>query len=142
MTITFLAGRGGAVPTLPVAAALLLAVGCTSSSGGGSASASCAYRVTYEGRTYGQVANASFEVGERLGTVSFLPCDDTGRRAESEKTTVESTAYAVEGLDAKVAIAVGDTPDDVVFAAVDPGKRPTNQDLPGRSPSQRGAQRS
>ncbi|MGW0548097.1 DUF6281 family protein [Streptomyces altiplanensis] len=109
---------------LLVATAVASAVGCTSSSGGDD-SASCAYRVTYEDRTYGDVANADFRIGKKVGTVSSAPCDDTGSKNQGEEPATESTAYAVEGLDTDIAIAVGDTPSEAVLFAVDSG-----EDLP------------
>ncbi|MGW7052166.1 DUF6281 family protein [Streptomyces sp. NPDC054887] len=128
MSVHFTITRGRLVRTLVLAAAATTAaVGCTSSSGGGDAhggggSASCAYRVTYEGRTYGDVANIDFEVGKKIGTVSLPPCDDTGSQEKAVEPT-ESVAYAVEGLDPAVAIAVGSAPEDAIFVAVDPGRK-------------------
>ncbi|MBT2488026.1 hypothetical protein J7E96_05655 [Streptomyces sp. ISL-96] len=122
MSAAFRVGRGGSVRMLLVAvAATASAVSCTSSSGGDD-SASCAHRVTYEDRTYGDVANVNFEIGEKVGTVSSAPCDDTGGQNEGEETATESSAYAIEGLDTDIAIAVGDTPGEAVFFAVDSGK--------------------
>ncbi|MBT2401990.1 hypothetical protein J7E89_40385 [Streptomyces sp. ISL-100] len=98
-------------------------IGCTSSSGGGGDdSASCAYRVTYEDRTYGDVANVDFKIGKKLGAVSSAPCDDTGGQSEGAEPATESTAYAVAGLDTDIAIAVGDTPGEAVLFAVDSAK--------------------
>ena len=99
--------RGVAVRmALVVAATLASATGCTVS---GSSSAVCAYQVTYEGRTYHDVANIDFTVGEKLGTAINPPCNDQGRRTEERAT--ETTAYRVEGLDPDIAIAVGDLDD-------------------------------
>lgn len=95
--------------------------GCGSSgSEEGEGSASCAYEVVYEGRTYGDVANVRFEVGQKLGTATLPACDDTNDGAEESPT--ESTAYAVKGLDPEIALAVGETPGEAIFVAINPGK--------------------
>ncbi|MFG3290389.1 DUF6281 family protein [Streptomyces sp. NPDC048179] len=78
-------------------------------------SASCVYRVTYQGRTYRDVANVEFTVGAELGDAVKPPCDDTGEGGEAGST---ETAYAVTGVSPEVAIAVGDTPGDTTFVAV------------------------
>ncbi|MBT2507703.1 hypothetical protein J7I98_17810 [Streptomyces sp. ISL-98] len=124
MRAAFPVGRGRSVRMLLVtAAAVALAVGCTSPGGGSGNSASCAYRVTYEDRTYQDVANVDFTIGETLGAVSSAPCDDTPGQNEGAESAAASTAYAVEGLDTDIAIAVGDTPGEAVFFAVDSGKK-------------------
>lgn len=113
MSVVFPVRRSVSVRTLLAAAvALASAAGCTVS---GSSAAVCAYMVTFEGRTYHDVANIDFTVGEELGTATQPPCYDTGRRTEERAT--ESTAYRVEGLDSDVAIAVGD-PDDAHLMVV------------------------
>lgn len=122
MSAAFPFGRGASVRVLLLAVAVTAsAVGCASPGGGGD-SASCAYRVTYEDRTYRDVANVEFEVGEKLGAASSAPCEDTGGQSEVEEPASESVAYAVEGIDADIAIAVGDSPGDATFFAVDTGK--------------------
>ncbi|MFB6552602.1 DUF6281 family protein [Streptomyces sp. NPDC056405] len=72
--------------------------------------ASCAYRVTYGGRTYQDVADVEFAVGGELGTATEPPCDDTGQDADEDTATTE-TAFAVDGISPEAAIAVGETPE-------------------------------
>lgn len=116
-----MADDGIPVRLLLAVAAIAAVTGCgSSSSDDGEESASCAYRVEYEGRTYGDVANVKFQVGEKLGTATIPACDDTNDGDEESATA--STAYAVKGLDPEIALAVGDTPSDVTFVAVNPGK--------------------
>ncbi|MFF6787299.1 DUF6281 family protein [Streptomyces sp. NPDC012510] len=102
-----------AVQTAAVAASV---AACTSEGNSAEDAASCVYQVTYDGRTYRDVANAEFTVGIKLGAATKPPCDDTGGQDEEPSTT--ETAYAVDGISPKVAIAVGDSPDDVQFVAV------------------------
>lgn len=129
MSAAYSVGRNRSVWILLTAAAVASAVSCTSSSGGGGDednghnSASCVNRVTYEKRIYKDLANVTFKTGGRLGTVSSVPCDDTGNRDGSDEPVTKSTAYAVKGLDTDIAIAVGDTPDEAVFFTVDSGKK-------------------
>ncbi|MER5833424.1 DUF6281 family protein [Streptomyces sp. NPDC002130] len=87
----------------------------------GEAAASCVYAVTYEGRTYRDVANVEFTVGTQLGTATQPPCDDRGGQNKGEEPSTTETAYAVDGISPTVAIAVGDAPDDVKFVAVHSG---------------------
>jgi hypothetical protein len=89
---------------------------CTSEVNSAENAASCVYQVTYHGRTYQDVANVEFTVGSKLGAATQPPCDDTGGQDEEPSTT--ESAYAVDGISPKVAIAVGDSPDDVQFVAV------------------------
>ncbi|MFC8670667.1 DUF6281 family protein [Streptomyces sp. NPDC057199] len=73
--------RPGRTTRLPlVAAMMMLAVACTSesSSDGGEEAASCAYRVLYQDRTYRDVANVEFAAGEKRGSATIPPCEDTG----------------------------------------------------------------
>ncbi|MDG4859004.1 DUF6281 family protein [Streptomyces sp. T-3] len=80
----------------------------------------CVFAFTYEDRTYRDVANVDLQVGAKLGTGTIPPCNDTG---ESDEPSPEvQNAYAVKGLSPKVAIAVGATPKDAMFAAVYSGK--------------------
>ncbi|MEU1938189.1 DUF6281 family protein [Streptomyces coeruleorubidus] len=102
-----------AVLTAAVAASV---AACTSEGNSPEDAASCVYQVTYDGRTYRDVANAEFTVGSKLGAATKPPCDDTGGQDEEPATT--EIAYAVDGISPKVAIAVGDSPDDVQFVAV------------------------
>ncbi|GGZ17701.1 hypothetical protein GCM10010365_42050 [Streptomyces poonensis] len=106
------------------AVAMVGAAGCTSSGssgdGGGDAAGSCAVRWTYEGHNYRSISNVDFQVGEKLGTVGKPSCDDTPSDGEDEPAPADkSTAYAVEGLDTDVAIAVGDTPEKASLFALD-----------------------
>ena len=102
--------------------AAALATGCAESgggeSGGGEAAASCAYLFTYENRTYVGPDNVEFTVGEKLGTATSVPCDDTPNDGDDGEPARQSTAYAVEGKGTDVAIAVGDSPDDVQYMRV------------------------
>ncbi|SDM97712.1 hypothetical protein SAMN04487981_103135 [Streptomyces sp. cf386] len=112
MTTAQRVGRRLIVPALLLTAA----VGCTES--GGAAEASCAYVVTYEGRSYLDVANIDFTVGERLGTATIPECDDTPNDPGVTVPEGRITAYAVEGTDPAVAIAVGDTPAEATLMKV------------------------
>lgn len=107
-----------AVLTAAVAASV---AACTPEDSGAEDAASCVYQVTYDGRTYRDVANVEFTVGGELGTATEPPCDDTGGQDEGDEPSTTETAYAVDGISPKVAIAVGDTPDDVQFVAVHSG---------------------
>lgn len=110
------AGRFASLPL--VAAMMVSAVACTagSSSDGDEESASCAYRVKYQDRTYRDVANVKFVAGEELGAATIPPCDDTGGQDEAGAEATE-TAYVVDGISPEVAIAVGDTPAEAKFVA-------------------------
>jgi hypothetical protein len=117
------AGRGRFVRVLSAAAVVAVSVGgCTSVSGGGDSAASCAFLVEYENRTYSDVANIDFTVGDELGAATLPTCDDTPNdHDDGETAPAATTAYAVEGLDPSIAIAVGGAPDDVVLVAVRSG---------------------
>ncbi|MFF9811572.1 DUF6281 family protein [Streptomyces coeruleorubidus] len=104
-----------AVLTAVVAASV---AACTSEGNSTEDAASCVYQVTYDGRAYRDVANVEFTVGAKLGAANQPPCDDTGGQDKGEEPSTTETAYAVDGISPKVAIAVGDTPDDVKFVAV------------------------
>lgn len=105
-------------------AASMASAACTSgSSGADEGSASCAYQILYEGRTYQDVADVEFTVGRQLGDAILPACDDTGGQDEVEESGTTLTAYEVDGISAKVALAVGDTPEDAVFVAVRSGTR-------------------
>ncbi|MFD6802036.1 DUF6281 family protein, partial [Streptomyces cyaneofuscatus] len=54
-------------------------------------------------------------VADKLGTATKPPCDDTGGQNEADEAETLETAYAVNGISPKVAIAVGDTPEDAIF---------------------------
>ncbi|MFB6850208.1 DUF6281 family protein [Streptomyces sp. NPDC056373] len=109
------------VLVLLTAAAAAAVSACEPEEDSGEAAASCVYVVTYEGRTYRDVANVDFTVGNELGTATQPPCDDTGGRNAGEEPSTTETAYAVDGISPTVAIAVGDAPDDVKFVAVHSG---------------------
>ncbi|MFG2126803.1 DUF6281 family protein [Streptomyces sp. NPDC048751] len=114
-------GRRRAVRMVLAGAVVASAAACAVLDGGGESAGSCAYRMIYEGRTYGDVANVDYEIGEKLGTVTSPPCDDTPN--DDDGASVQSsTAYAVRGLDPSVAIAVGNTPDDTLFLVADSGR--------------------
>ncbi|MFE7268954.1 DUF6281 family protein [Streptomyces sp. NPDC057623] len=96
-----------------------VAVGCAGPADtGGTAEASCAYLVTYDGRTYLDVANVEFTVGEKLGTATIPRCDDTPNDPGDAVPERGITAYAVEGMDPARAIAVGDTPAEATLMKV------------------------
>ncbi|MDL5203456.1 DUF6281 family protein [Streptomyces sp. ALI-76-A] len=104
---------------LPVTAALFAcAVACSPADGGGSSSASCAHLVTYENRTYLGTGDGDFTVGGRLGTATVPECDDTPNDPGDSVPRGETPAYAVEGMDPAVAIAVGDTPAEATLMKV------------------------
>ncbi|WP_037683048.1 DUF6281 family protein [Streptomyces griseus] len=123
MKTTSRAGRRrAATPVLLAVAAVMVSVAaCTALDGGGESAGSCAFLRDYKGRTYGHVANVDYESGERLGTVTSPPCDDTPND-DDDAFVSSSTAYAVKGLDPSVAIAVGDTPDETLFLVVGSGR--------------------
>ncbi|MFE6625186.1 DUF6281 family protein [Streptomyces sp. NPDC057740] len=112
--------RAGRFVGLPLAAAIVVsAAACTAgSSSSDEGAASCIYQVEYQGRTYQDVANVEFTVGAKLGDATQPPCDDTGGQDETEESGTTETAYEVDGISPKVAIAVGDTPGDAQFVAV------------------------
>ncbi|WP_189317997.1 DUF6281 family protein [Streptomyces brasiliensis] len=99
----------------------MLTVACSAHGGGGEAGGSCAIAATYGGRTYTQVANVDFTVGKALGTAEFPPCDDTPGHNDDAVGTEPTTAYAVGGLNPRIAIAVRYTSDEVMLLAVQPG---------------------
>ncbi|MGW6790293.1 DUF6281 family protein [Streptomyces chartreusis] len=101
---------------LPAALLVLAAAGCTEP--GGSAESVCAYVVTYADRTYLDTAETDFTVGKKLGTATVPECDDTPNDPEGAVPEGRVTAYAVEGTDPAVAIAVGDTPAEATLMKV------------------------
>ncbi|MEV7287139.1 DUF6281 family protein [Streptomyces sp. NPDC093252] len=119
-------GRRRRIPlaALAAAAAAAATASCASPSGGetepGSASA-CEYRVEYGTRTYTDLAHADFTIGEALGSATVPPCDDSPGDGDGPPGPPESTtAYAVEGLDPAIAIALSDAPDGVLFVVRTP----------------------
>ncbi|MFD5703697.1 DUF6281 family protein [Streptomyces lasiicapitis] len=106
---------------------MLSVFGCSSSSddsneGSGQSQKSCVKQVKYESRTYEGVANVRFTAGKELGAVTFTPCDDTGRQNGDDAAPTKSTAYAIDGLNTAVAIAVGEEADEAKLFAVKSGK--------------------
>ncbi|MEV4000465.1 DUF6281 family protein [Streptomyces halstedii] len=77
---------------------------CTAQ-GGGEAKGSCAIATLYEGRSYTQVANIDFTVGQALGPAEFPPCDDTPGVDDAAEPG-STTAYAIDGVNPRVAIAI------------------------------------
>ncbi|MFF4141930.1 DUF6281 family protein [Streptomyces sp. NPDC001698] len=111
--------RSRLLPLSSVMVVAVLTAACSAQSGGGD----CPNVATYEGRTYTytDVAHVDFSVGDALGTAEIPPCNDTpgaGADAVGPKAT---TAYAVDGLDPRIAIAVRYTPDEVMLLAVQAG---------------------
>ncbi|MFD4946199.1 DUF6281 family protein [Streptomyces sp. NPDC058239] len=103
---------------LLAAAMALSAAACTAdSSSGGEESASCVNLFTHEGRLYRDVANVDFTVGKKLGVATKRPCEDTGGQDKDEEPATTGTAYEVDGISPKVAIAIGDTPEEATFFA-------------------------
>ncbi|PPS91413.1 DUF6281 family protein [Streptomyces sp. MH60] len=98
-----------------------LTTACTAQGGGGEAEGSCAIAALYGGRTYTQVDNVDFTVGEALGPAEFPPCDDTPGHDDDAARPEPGTAYAVDGLDPRVAIAMRYTSDEIMLLAVQPG---------------------
>ncbi|UIX31769.1 DUF6281 family protein [Streptomyces sp. GQFP] len=102
-----------------LAIAAMASTACTSQgSSTDEGSASCAYQILYEGRTYQDVANAEFTIGQQLGDATLPPCDDTGGQDEAGGSGTKLTVYAVHGISPKAAVAVGETPDEAVLVAV------------------------
>ncbi|MDO0912230.1 DUF6281 family protein [Streptomyces sp. DT2A-34] len=112
MTTALRTGRRLVMASLLIAAA----VGCAGS--GGASEASCAYLVTYDSRTYLDVANVDFTVGEKLGTATIPECDDTPNTPGDTVPERTITAYEVEGMDPAVTIAVGDTAAEAILMQV------------------------
>ncbi|MER7484449.1 DUF6281 family protein [Streptomyces sp. NPDC126497] len=102
-----------------VAVTVAVCAGCASPGGGG-AGASCAFRVEYGGRVYADVPRAEFTTGGKLGPAVLPSCDDAPGDGDGPASPESTTAYAVEGVDPAVAIAVDDAPDGVLFV-VDSG---------------------
>ncbi|MER5749133.1 DUF6281 family protein [Streptomyces sp. NPDC002088] len=97
-----------------------LTTACSAQGGGGEAGgSSCVIAATYGGRTYTQVANVDFTAGKALGPAEFPPCDDTGHNGDVAGPE-PTTAYAVDGLNPRIAIAVRYPSDEVMLLAVQP----------------------
>ncbi|WP_063785696.1 DUF6281 family protein [Streptomyces venezuelae] len=101
-----------------VAAASLVSLAACDTSSSARGEASCALQFTYNSRTYRDVANADFTVGQKLGTATKPPCDDTGTAPTDGETPTKETAYEVEGVPAEMAIAVGATPEEAMLVVV------------------------
>ena len=105
---------------LPAALLVLATAGCAEGGAGpgGTAEASCAYVVTYADRSYLDTGDTDFTVGKKLGTATVPGCDDTPNDPDGAVPEGRVTAYAVEGTDPAVAIAVGDTPAEATLMKV------------------------
>lgn len=108
-----------------VAAVTVAVSAACASSNGGESEASCEYRVEYDKRMYSDVSHAEFKIGKKLGPAVFPPCDDSSDDGGGQASPDWTVAYAIEGVDPSIAIAVDDAPDDVLFVAVD-----SESDLP------------
>ncbi|WP_326660553.1 MULTISPECIES: DUF6281 family protein [unclassified Streptomyces] len=93
----------------------MTAAGCGADASSDEGSGSCALEFTYQGRTYRDVANVDFTVSDKLGTAVKPPCDDIGGKDEAGGAGTTETAYKVNGLSPRMAIAVGDSPGDAVL---------------------------
>ncbi|MEV6166330.1 DUF6281 family protein [Streptomyces sp. NPDC052052] len=98
-----------------LAATITVSAAACSATGSTDGEASCVLRFTCQNRTYRDVANVDFTVGQKLGTVTSPPCNDTGVQDQGEESPESANAYRVEGVAPEAAIAVGTTPDDAVF---------------------------
>ncbi|MFI6938839.1 DUF6281 family protein [Streptomyces sp. NPDC050418] len=109
-----------------VAAALLASSACGSGGADGVSGTSCARTYTFEDRSYRDVEELDVKVGSRLGVALQIPCKDQGQSdPDVEPVGPDKTAYEVIGVSPKVAVAVGDSPDDVeVFVSYEGKKLP------------------
>lgn len=120
---------GGTASVWAVLGAVLVAmsVACSSSADGddGESAGSCAYLVEYRSRTYAGTEATDFTVGDRLGVATVPPCDDTGGSDRGGETAPTSaTAYAIEGVDPGIAIALDQSSDgEVIFVNLDSAKK-------------------
>ncbi|MGW6750166.1 DUF6281 family protein [Streptomyces sp. NPDC055006] len=114
---------GRSVAMLLTAAVAMSTGACTSGdSDGGAAAASCVYQFEYKGQKYRAVANIDFVVGDELGTATQPPCEDTGGTSDAGEARETKTAYEVDGITSKVAIAVGDSPKNAMLLVSYSGK--------------------
>jgi hypothetical protein len=114
-------GRTGSVWTLLSAVLVTMSVACSSSSDsdGGESASSCAYRAEYQNRTYSGAEAKGFTLGNKLGAATLPPCDDTPNDdSDGQTTPTSTTAYAIEGVDPSIAIAVKQSSEDVIFINV------------------------
>ena len=108
---------------LLVAAVMVMSVAACTAGGGGGGEASCAHLYTYQDRSYLDVTpNVKFTLGNKLGVATQTPCDDTGGQDKSAEPVSTETAYEVDGISPKVAIAIGDTPKTAKLFSVRSGK--------------------
>ncbi|GAA2422075.1 DUF6281 family protein [Streptomyces glaucus] len=99
---------------LPAVVAAAVSAGCASPPGGsGGAGSSCAYVVEYDGRRYLGGEETDAPLGEPIGTATLLACDDTPGDGDDGAGPRPLAAYAVEGVDPGVAVAVAEGPGDV-----------------------------
>lgn len=98
-----------------------LTTACSTQGGGGEAEGVCAITALYGGRTYTQAANVDFTVGKALGPAEFPPCNDTPGHNDDAAESEPTTAYAVDGLNPRIAIAVRYASDEVKLLVVQPG---------------------
>ncbi len=104
-----------------IAVVAALTTACSAQGGGGEAAGSCAVAAVYGGRTYTQVADVDFTVGKALGPAEFPPCEDTPGHDDEAAGPEPTTAYAVDDLNPRIAIAVRYPSDDIMLLAVQPG---------------------
>ncbi|MFD0035593.1 DUF6281 family protein [Streptomyces sp. NPDC055059] len=104
-----------------MALVMLSAAACGSAGTQANSEDVCPRAFIYDDRTYTSVANVEFRVGSKLGTATPPPCNDTGGQEDGTPLAAEN-AYAVKGISPKVAIAVGETPEEAVLTAVYSGK--------------------
>ncbi|MFD5862929.1 DUF6281 family protein [Streptomyces chartreusis] len=104
-------GRGSVAVALTVVA--FTAVGCASEGDGANGESLCASDFVYEGRTYVELSNIEFQVGQKLGTATSPSCQDTNDQAAEVPATREN-AYAVSGISPDLAIAIGSSPEQAV----------------------------
>ena len=119
-------GRAGSVWTLLAAVLVTMSVACTSSSDsdGGESASSCAYLVEYQNHTYSGAEARDFTIGDKLGAAGLPPCDDTpSDDSDGQTAPTSTTAYAIEGVDPSIAIALEQASDDVIFVNVDSDKK-------------------
>ncbi|MFF1400966.1 DUF6281 family protein [Streptomyces sp. NPDC058287] len=109
------------LPLYSVMVVAALTTACSAQGGGGEGGGSCAIAAMYGGRTYTQVANVDFTAGKALGPAEFPPCNDTPGHNDDAAGPEPITAYAVNGLNPRIAIAVRYTSDEVMLLAVQPG---------------------
>ncbi|GAA5005035.1 DUF6281 family protein [Streptomyces siamensis] len=122
MTSLFPTARTATVWTLPAVVLAALCVACTSSGGDDDVqgASSCAALVEYQDRTYTGAEVGDFKVGDALGAATLPPCNDTGDLDHA--TPTPTTAYAIEGVDPAVAVALEQSPDGVVYVNNASGK--------------------